>query len=352
MFLGRSLAAMIRKWLTHPAPLDRSSRPRALAARWAAYLQHDRRRSAAHRARLCRDGASADRLPRPVSRRGDRRRRRCSASQPPICARSSPSAAREGLGAVFGRARAVGRSRLPQICRRAAGQPRPAAAHPRAQAAAHACRGPPRPTKRWGLPKMPPRRRARRGSERATSPSCCCSTAPGLRVAEALSLTGRVLADRRDPAGHRQALEDARRAGRAGGARGDRRLCAAVPLSAERRRAVVRRRAGRAAQPGSGAALGGGGAAAAGLARHASRRMRCGTASRPICWRAARTCGRFRNCWATPACRRRKSIRRWTRRACSTFIATPTPAPEQRPSKGRRGAPASGDAGEPRPSSR
>ena len=56
----------------------------------------------------------------------------------------------------------------------------------------------------------------------------------GLRVAEALSLTARALADRGDAAGHRQAVEDADRAGRAGGARGDRGLCAAMPLSAER----------------------------------------------------------------------------------------------------------------------
>ena len=137
--------------------------------------------------------------------------------------------------------------------------------------------------------------------------------------------------DRRDPAGHRQALEDARRADRTGGARGDRRLCAAVPLSAERRRAAVRRRPGRAAQSriwcGARSRRRGGGWACP----TRSRRMRSATASRRICWRGARTCERFRNCSATPACRRRKSIRRSTRRGCSTSIATPTPAPEQRP---------------------
>ena len=47
----------------------------------------------------------------------------------------------------------------------------------------------------------------------------------GLRVAEALSLTARRAADRRDAARHRQEVEDADRAGRAGGARGDRGLC-------------------------------------------------------------------------------------------------------------------------------
>ena len=43
MFLGRSLAAMIRKWLTIPHLSEHPAS--ALAARWAAYLQHDRRRS-------------------------------------------------------------------------------------------------------------------------------------------------------------------------------------------------------------------------------------------------------------------------------------------------------------------
>ena len=40
------------------------------------------------------------------------------------------------------------------------------------------------------------------------------------------------------------------------------------------------------------------------------RRMRCGTRSQRTCWAAARTCARCRNCWAMPACRRRKSILR------------------------------------------
>ena len=77
----------------------------------------------------------------------------------------------------------------------------------------------------------------------------------GLRVAEALSLTARVLPLGRDP-GHRQARQDAGRADRAGGARGDRGLCRALPVSAGRRRAAVRRRQGRAAQRRPGAAGG------------------------------------------------------------------------------------------------
>ena len=36
-------------------------------------------------------------------------------------------------------------------------------------------------------------------------------------------------------------------------------------------------------------------------------RTRCGTRSPPICWRAARTCGRFRSCSDTRASRRRRS---------------------------------------------
>ena len=46
---------------------------------------------------------------------------------------------------------------------------------------------------------------------------------------------------------------------------------------------------------------------------------------------AVRTCERFRNCSAMRACRRPRFTRRWTRRDFSTSIATPTPAPEQRP---------------------
>ena len=71
MFLGRSLAAMIRKWLTIPASLT-IIRRRALAARWSSYLQHDRRRSA-HTVRAyvgyC---PPVHRFPRSVSRRVDR----------------------------------------------------------------------------------------------------------------------------------------------------------------------------------------------------------------------------------------------------------------------------------------
>jgi integrase/recombinase XerC len=61
----------------------------------------------------------------------------------------------------------------------------------------------------------------------------------------------------------------------------------------------------------------------------APRRTRCGTASPPTCWAAARTCARSRNCSATPACHRPRSTPPSTPRTCSTSTATLTRAPER-----------------------
>ena len=73
MFLGRSLAAMIRKWLTIPHSLD-DHPARALAARWAVLSCSTTAAARAHTVRAyVGDRASLHRLPRPLSRRGDRR---------------------------------------------------------------------------------------------------------------------------------------------------------------------------------------------------------------------------------------------------------------------------------------
>ena len=151
----------------------------------------------------------------------------------------------------------------------------------------------------------------------------------GLRVAEAMGLTARVL-----PLG--QAM-------RVTGKRGKTRIVPLVPAVREAINAYVAlcpyplagearlfvgakggplnpdlvRRAVRGAQ------------GAAGPARQPDAACACATASRRICWRAGRTCDRCRNCWATPACRRRRFTRKSTRRGCSTSIATPIRAPEQ-----------------------
>jgi len=76
-------------------------------------------------------------------------------------------------------------------------------------------------------------------------------------------------ADRPDASSDREALENPRRADRSGGPRGDRRLCATMPLSASGRRSFVRRGEGRATQSRPGAESGGGSATAARSARYA-----------------------------------------------------------------------------------
>ena len=53
--------------------------------------------------------------------------------------------------------------------------------------------------------------------------------------------------------------------------------------------------------------------------------MRCAIRSPRICWRAAATCARSRNCSATPRSRPRRSIRRSTASNCCRFIAARIP---------------------------
>ena len=60
-------------------------------------------------------------------------------------------------------------------------------------------------------------------------------------------------------------------------------------------------------------------------ARHARRRMRCAIPSPRICWRAAATCARSRNCSATPRCRPRRSTPRSIPSVYSKFIASAHP---------------------------
>ena len=192
MFLGRSLAAMIRKWLTNPQKSDSTIR----RARWRRAGRAISSTIAAARRTRCalmsrRRIASSTSSAAIAARRSSRRTLlEVSRGRP---ARIPCAAARRGARRLFGRARAFRRSRLPQICSRA-GRAAMRSCRGRARPSGRApCRAQPRPTKRSSLPRTPPRPRARRGSVRAISRSCCCSMVPGLRVAEALSLTARRL---------------------------------------------------------------------------------------------------------------------------------------------------------------
>jgi site-specific recombinase XerD len=127
----------------------------------------------------------------------------------------------------------------------------------------------------------------------------------GLRIAEALALTGSAL-----PLGATLVVT---------GKRAKTRIVpllpvvrAAIETYAEHRTAAARPRC----------------RAPASVSRRARPRMRCATASRRICSRAGPTCARSRNSSAMPACRRRRSIPRSMPRICSTSIATRTRALE------------------------
>ena len=100
---------------------------------------------------------------------------------------------------------------------------------------------------------------------------------------------------------------------------------ALCPLRPAGRRPAVRRRPRRAAVAAHRAAGDGAAARRARPARHARRRMRCAIPSPRICWRAAATCARSRNCSATPRCRPRRSIPRSIPSGCSRSIRSAHP---------------------------
>ena len=284
-----------------------------------------------------------------LSRRSRSAGPRCSASRPRICAPSSPSAA--ARGSAPRRLRASCRAFAPSCDYAAeqAGQACAAAAHARAQAAAHlAASGRARGSD--GA-----RRGCRRGRERAMD-----RRARSRDPAAAL---------RRRAARRRGAVADRRGRCRSGatlrvtGKRSKTRIVPVVPAVREAIDDYVRQ----CPYPLTGDVplfVGArGGPLNPDLVRRsvAAARRRLGLPDTPdaacaapqlrdpFAGARAPTCARCRSCSATPACRRRKFIPRWTRRVCSTFIATPIPAPEQRPERRDcRGAPVSGETGAPR----
>ena len=228
MFLGRSLAAIIRRWLMDPRDLN-DHPARALVARWAGHLLHDRRRSRAYGPRLCRDRASADRFPRALSRRGDRGRRPADRHCPSDLRAFLADRRRNGLGASSAARELSAVRAFLTYAAEAQGQ-MPQLPRTRLRGARAPCRARPRRTKRLRSPRM------RRGCSgrldrraRPRHPAAAVRRRParcGGHVAD-----GRSAADRRDAAGHRQAVEDADRADHAGGARSDRGLCPTMPVA-------------------------------------------------------------------------------------------------------------------------
>ena len=114
----------------------------------------------------------------------------------------------------------------------------------------------------------------------------------------------------RDAGDHRQRQQAAAAAGPAGGARSGRRLPRRLPPCAGGGRAALCRRPRRAAQPAPRAAPDGSGARRISAFPKPRPRMPCGTALRRIFSAPAAICARSRNCWATPACRRRSATPR------------------------------------------
>ena len=243
LFLGSSLAAMIRRWTLSGPVHDLAEHPaRALAARWDSFLAHDRRRSphtvrayvaTAHRfidflgsyrgEEIGRFGllnvAAADLRAFLAERRGN--------GLGPSSAAREMSAVRAFL--TFAAEEAGNIAQLPRT--RAPKRPRTL---PRPASPADA---------------MALGRRGRGGRDRLGRRTRHGDPAVALRV----GIAGRGsdgtdrqrAADRADAARDRQARQDAGGAGGRGGAAGDRDLCAGMPVAAGRADAVVRR--GRAA---------------------------------------------------------------------------------------------------------
>ena len=122
---------------------------------------------------------------------------------------------------------------------------------------------------------------------------------------------------------HRQRQQDAHGAGAAAGRQADRRLRCALPDRPAARRPAVRRRARRTAVAARRATGDGAPCAARSACPTRRRRTPCAIPSPPICWRAAATCARSRNCSGMPRCRPRKS----TRRSIPSVYWKFTPAP-------------------------
>ena len=146
----------------------------------------------------------------------------------------------------------------------------------------------------------------------------------GLRISEALGLT------RADaPTGSVEPSASSAKAGASGSCRCCRRaargrsLCRDLPLRAWRRpsRSSAARAAGRFRRASSSSRRSG--CEARSGSKRASRRMRSAIPSRRTSSAAAAICGRSRSCSATPACRRRRSIRRSIPSACSRSIGGP-----------------------------
>ena len=228
MFLGRSVAAMIRRWLIDPHEIDHAAR--GLAARWSSYLQHDRRRSP-HTVRAY--VATAHRFIIFLGRyRGASVGERDLIDLKSADLRAFLAQRRaEGLGAASAARELSG---VRAFLKYAAEQQGSHAQLPRTRA--------PR------RPRTLPRPASPEDALGLADDVAAAASAPwigardlaillllygaGLRVAEALVANARATSLWGDPASHRQEGEDAHRSPRPGGARGDRRLCAAMPLSA------------------------------------------------------------------------------------------------------------------------
>ena len=140
---------------------------------------------------------------------------------------------------------------------------------------------------------------------------------------------GRAAARPRRPAHRRQGRQGAAGAGAARHAGGRSPATSrSAPTRSTPRRPAVPRRQGRPPEPAHRPAADGAPARRARACPPRRRRTRCATPLPRICSRPAPICGRSRSCWATPACRPRRSTPRSTARACSPSTTRPIRALE------------------------